>query len=86
MHWHDAVGSVGVALILGAYAAMHLGRLRAETVTYSLLNALGAALILVSLTHDFNLSAAIVESAWLLISLAGAWKWGHSRFREKGTS
>jgi len=85
MAWHDAVGTLGVALILGAYAAMHAGRLRAETVTYSLLNAVGAALILVSLTHDFNLSAVIVESAWLLISLAGAWKWRHSRLQETGT-
>ena len=32
---------------------------------------LGAALILVSLAHDFNLSAAIVESAWALIAGIG---------------
>jgi hypothetical protein len=35
------------------------------------MNFVGASLVLVSLTRAFNLSAAIVESAWALIALAG---------------
>ena len=31
-------------------------------------NFLGAARILISLRHDFNLSAAIIEDAWALIA------------------
>ena len=45
--------------------------MQATSLTYSISNALGAILILVSLSQDFNLSAAIVESAWLLISVIG---------------
>ena len=69
--WHDLVGGIGVAAIVIAYAALQLGRWRAEELRFSLLNALGAAAILVSLTVDFNLSAALIEGFWLVISLAG---------------
>lgn len=71
MSWADAVGVAGVAAILGAYALLQAGRLRAADPRYSLLNAGGAAGVLVSLAFDFNLSAFLVEFFWLLISLAG---------------
>lgn len=67
----DWIGSAGVVLILGAYLLLQLDRIRPESVAYSLVNAVGAALILVSLAVDFNLPAALIESAWLLISLIG---------------
>ena len=38
---------------------------------YTLANAVGAALILYSLVFDFNLSAVIIETSWLAISLYG---------------
>jgi hypothetical protein len=41
-------------------------------VTYSLVNAVGAVFILVSLYFKFNLSAVMVEFFWLVISLMGA--------------
>ncbi len=58
-------------MILGVYAAVQLERMDVKTVSYSLLNGLGAALIIVSLTVDFNLSAMVIEVSWLLISLFG---------------
>lgn len=69
--WHDLVGAGGVAAIVVAYAALQLGRWRAEELRFSVLNALGAAAILVSLSVDFNLSAALIEGFWLVISLIG---------------
>jgi hypothetical protein len=75
--WYDALGNVGVALIVGSYLALQLGRLRGESALYSGLNAIGAALVLVSLAFDFNLSAFIVEAFWVAISLFGlvrAWQ------------
>ena len=69
--WHDLVGNVGVATILASYLALQLGRLRAESVRYSALNAIGAALVLVSLWVDFNLSAFVIEACWVAISLFG---------------
>ena len=69
--WHDLLGNIGVVCILGAYLLLHIGKLAATDLTYSLVNGAGAALILVSLTYDFNMSAFIVEAAWLGISVFG---------------
>ena len=69
--WHDLVGNVGVVLIVGVYFALQSGRLAASDLRFSVLNGLGALLILVSLYFEFNLSAFIVELVWLLISIYG---------------
>ena len=62
--WHDLVGAAGVAAIVGAYLALTLEKLAST----------GAAAILVSLAYEFNLSAALVESFWLVVSLVGLWR------------
>jgi hypothetical protein len=72
--WHDLVGNLGVALILGTYFALQIGRLDARRVAYSLLNAVGAGSITISLLFDFNLSAFVVEAAWVAVSLFGLWR------------
>ena len=69
--WHDLVGNVGVLLILGTYFALQIGRIESTSVAYSALNALGAGSITVSLLFDFNLSAFVVEAAWVAVSLYG---------------
>ena len=70
--WHDLAGNIGVALILGAYLMVQLDRLDARSLAGTLTNALGAGLVVLSLTVDFNLSAFVVETAWCAISLYGA--------------
>ena len=67
----DLAGLVGVAAILGASALLQLGKLAVRAPLYSLLNLVGSALILLSLVYAFNLPAAIIEGAWVLISLYG---------------
>lgn len=74
MSWTDLVGMVGVAFVLGTYALLQAGRMTAEGRPYSAFNAAGAALILVSLSRNFNLASFMIESAWLLISLYGLWR------------
>ena len=69
--WFDLVGFVGVLLILVAYLLLQLHKLPSSSPSYSLLNAAGALLIIVSLIFDFNLSAFVVEAFWLLISVLG---------------
>ncbi|THD34504.1 MAG: cyclic nucleotide-binding protein [Sphingomonas sp.] len=71
MTLYDAIGLAGTALILGTYALTVAGRVDAKQPAALLGNFLAASLILVSLAHDFNLSAAIVESAWALIAGIG---------------
>lgn len=71
MQWHDLLGISGAAMVVVAYALLQFERLASTAWSYSLLNALGAGLILLSLAIDFNLSAFVIEAFWLLISLAG---------------
>jgi hypothetical protein len=68
---HDLVGNLGVLLILASYLLVQLRRLDATGLAYVVANGLGAAFILYSLIYDFNLSAFIIEIAWILISLVG---------------
>ena len=69
--WYDFVGNVGVFLLLTAYLLLQLNKLSSNQLSYSVLNGLGAILILVSLTYEFNLSAFAIEFFWLLISIVG---------------
>jgi hypothetical protein len=73
--WYDILGTLGVAVIILTYAMLQLGRIRSEQVLYSILNAVGASLILVSLYFDFNFPSVVVEAFWLLISLFGIGKY-----------
>ncbi|MBT5384602.1 MAG: hypothetical protein HN583_05140 [Kordiimonadaceae bacterium] len=67
----DIIGLMGVTLILVVYGLVHLDRIDVKKITFSVLNAIGAALILVSLYVDYNLPAVTIEVAWILISLYG---------------
>jgi hypothetical protein len=53
------------------YLLLQLERIRSTDLSYSVLNALGAALIVASLIVDFNLSALLMEVFWVLISFIG---------------
>ena len=75
MRWYDILGTLGVAIIILTYILLQIERVRSDQVIYSLLNAIGAALILVSLYFDFNLPSVVVEFFWLVISLFGIGKW-----------
>ncbi len=69
--WHDLVGNLGVLIILGTYFALQADKIDAKSLTYSALNALGAGSITVSLLFNFNLSAFVVEAAWVAVSVYG---------------
>jgi len=70
-NWVDTVGLVGVLLVLVTFGCAQFGRLKVQGLIYPTCNAIGAVFILLSLSKDFNLSAFVIECAWLLISLAG---------------
>jgi len=73
--WYDIIGSLGVGIIIFTYVLLQTERLRSDRPAYSILNAIGACLILVSLYFSFNLPSFIVEFFWLLISLYGVYKY-----------
>ena len=75
LDWFDLAGFGGVLLIVVAYLLLQLEKLPSSSLIFSMLNALGALLIILSLLFKFNLSAFLVEVFWFLISLIGMAKW-----------
>jgi hypothetical protein len=75
----DFVGNIGVAIMIVTYLLLQLNRLDSNAPTYSLLNAFGAALVILSLSVNFNLSAFIMEVFWVLISLIGIYRYLRTR-------
>ena len=70
----DIVGIAGVVLLVIAYLLLQIDKLQSSGLTYSLLNAVGASLIILSLLVNFNLSAFLMEAFWVLISLIGIFR------------
>ena len=71
----DFIGNVGVVVLMIAYLMLQLNKLRSDGLAYSVLNAAGASLIIVSLLVNFNLSALLMEVFWVLISFVGIYRY-----------
>ncbi len=69
--WYDLAGNIGVLMMVIAYLLLQLDKLSGSSVSYLLLNAVGAVLVIVSLIFNFNISAFLMEVFWFLISLFG---------------
>lgn len=83
--WYDFVGNAGVFLLLAAYLLLQLNKITSNQISYSLMNAVGAILILVSLIFEFNLSAFVIEFFWLLISIVGIIDYLRSKNRSQSS-
>ena len=73
----DIIGLTAPVLFLFAYAMISMGKWQAESLRFQVMNFLGAAAILISLTKDFNLPVFILEICWGAISVYGirkAWR------------
>ena len=81
--FYDVLGNIGVFLIILTYLLLQLQKMTSDSLLYSLINALGASLIIISLLFDFNLSAFIVEAFWVIISLIGIVRFYRSRGTQK---
>jgi paired small multidrug resistance pump len=71
LRWYDWSGLLGVSTILLAYFLLQAGRMRGDALSYQLMNAFGAFALLISLLYAFNLSAFVMEAAWLVVSIYG---------------
>lgn len=70
--WFEWAGLLGVLLVLLAFFLLQARKLHGNGPAYQLMNAVGAIGIMLSLIFgSFNLSAFVLEVAWLLISLYG---------------
>ena len=71
----DFIGNIGVIVLMVTYLMLQLNKLSSDGLAYSVLNAVGASLIVVSLLFDFNLSALLMEVFWVLISFVGIYRY-----------
>ncbi|MCL6268598.1 hypothetical protein M3P05_01345 [Sansalvadorimonas sp. 2012CJ34-2] len=83
MNPYDAVGLVGVITYLTPFVLVQMKKMEPNELSYSLLNLCGSSCFLISLTNDFNLSAAIANTIWVCFSLLGIFRFFRDRTREK---
>jgi hypothetical protein len=62
-------------MLIITYLMLQVNKIRSDGLAYSLLNAVGASLIILSLLVNFNLSAFIMEVFWVLISFVGIYRY-----------
>ena len=65
----EIIGWLGAALILGSYALLSTGRLKADSVTYQLMNVLGAAGFVVNSGWNGALPSAAMNIIWFGIGV-----------------
>lgn len=67
----DIIGVFGVFLCVGAYALKELNHGFGDRLAYSLMNMIGAFLVVLSLLFDWNLAAMVQEVIWITIGCYG---------------
>ena len=71
---YDTIGFAGTFTILLAYFLVQSGKLASDTMTYSVMNLVGAIAIVISLVENFNMPVLVLEGAWCVISLYGIYR------------
>jgi hypothetical protein len=66
----DIIGICGSAIFIGAFAYANMAKVM-DKVLFNVLNLVGAILLLISLSVNFNLAATVLEIAWGCIALVG---------------
>lgn len=70
----NAVGIVGVGLIIIAFFLLQSGKLTSKDMVYPVLNLVGAILHIISLYRFWNVASFVIEIFWIGISAYGIWK------------
>ena len=66
----DLIGFAGSACIIAAFAYSNVSAAM-NLLVFNLVNFVGAALLTVSLTVNFNLPTMVLEIIWMIIALLG---------------
>ena len=67
----DIIGMSGTLLVVGCFFLLQLKKITPTSLTYNLMNLVGAILLLVSLCYNFNLASFVIELFWIMASLIG---------------
>ena len=66
----DAIGLIGSACIVGAYAYSNLAK-TIDFLLFNIVNLVGAICLCVSLTVHFDLASMVLEFVWMGVALLG---------------
>ena len=64
----QVVQVLGALLILAGFAAAQLGRLRVDSISYLVLNLVGALILAVLALHERQWGFLLLESVWAIVS------------------
>ena len=70
----QAFGFVGALCILIAYVALQFKKMDSTSITYNVLNAVGAGILLYVAFFPFQLGFVVMEGTWTLVSLYALFK------------
>ena len=71
---YQIISLAGAVMILGAFAALQLGRLAAATRLYQVLNLAGGACLFVAATAAQQYGFILLEGTWTVASAYGLWR------------
>ncbi len=78
----DVIGLIGSALFIAAFAYANISK-SLNKVVFNLANLVGAILLLISLSVNFNLAAFVLEAVWGAIAAVGLLLAMWAKMREK---
>ncbi|GLX82697.1 CBU_0592 family membrane protein [Thalassotalea eurytherma] len=67
----DIIGMSGTFLVVGCFFLLQLKKITPTSLTYNLMNLIGAILLLISLCYSFNLASFVIELFWIAASIIG---------------
>ena len=70
----EVAGWIGAALILGAYALLSAGKLTGRSLSYQLMNVVGAAGFVINGWWHGAIPSAALNVLWLLIGGVASWR------------
>ena len=71
---YQIISLAGAAMILGAYAAMQVGKLATGTRMYQFLNLAGGACLCIVAVAAKQLGFIVLEGTWTVASAYGLWR------------
>ncbi len=71
----NIIGMLGTSIVVGTYFLLQMGKMDSQSLSFNLLNLLGATLLMLSLLVHFNLASMVIEVFWILASLVGLWRY-----------
>ena len=72
--FYQFISIIGAVLILVAYAALQLNRLRADTIAFQMLNLFGGVFLCITAVSLRQYGFILVEGLWAILSGVGLWR------------